>query len=84
VVPRPVPDPACETAIIRAFLSYGFHVVDQEQVKFLRMTDRYVLQHASEDTVFETRICLYHRATVFLNEANKTETTAISWRGNAS
>ena len=36
VVPRPVPDPACETAIIRAFLSYGFHVVDQQQVKFLR------------------------------------------------
>ena len=26
VVPRPVPDPACETAIIRAFLSYGFNV----------------------------------------------------------
>ena len=30
VVPRPVPDPACETAIIRAFLSYGFHVVEQQ------------------------------------------------------
>jgi hypothetical protein len=29
IVPRPVPDPACETAIIRAFLSYGFHVVDR-------------------------------------------------------
>ena len=26
VVPRPVPDPACETAIIRAFLSYSFNI----------------------------------------------------------
>jgi len=39
IVPRPVPDVACETAIIREFLSYSFHVVDQTQVKFLRMTD---------------------------------------------
>ena len=36
IIPRPVSDPACETAIIQAFLSYGFHVVDQQQVKFPR------------------------------------------------
>ena len=46
IVPRPVPDPACETAIIRAFLSYGFHVVDQQQVKFLRMTDPEIIERA--------------------------------------
>jgi len=46
IVPRPVPDPACETAIIRAFLSYGFHVVDQQQVKFLRMTDPEIIARA--------------------------------------
>jgi len=46
IVPRPVPDPACETAIIRAFLSYGFHVVDQQQVKFLRMTDPEIVEQA--------------------------------------
>ncbi|KUO42562.1 MAG: hypothetical protein APU95_01335 [Hadesarchaea archaeon YNP_N21] len=38
-IPRPVPDPASETAAIKAFISYGFHVVDQAQVKFLRTTD---------------------------------------------
>ena len=46
IIPRPVPDPACETAIIRAFLSYGFHVVDQQQVKFLRMTDPEIIERA--------------------------------------
>lgn len=46
IVPRPVPDPACETAIIRAFLSYGFHVVDQQQVRFLRMTDPEIIERA--------------------------------------
>jgi len=46
IVPRPVPDPACETAIIRAFLSYGFHVVDYQQVKFLRMTDPAIVGRA--------------------------------------
>jgi len=46
IVPRPVPDPACETAIIRAFLSYGFHVVDQEQVKLLRLTDPDLIERA--------------------------------------
>jgi len=46
IVPRPVPDPACETAIIRAFLSYGFNVVDQQQVKFLRMTDPEIIERA--------------------------------------
>ena len=46
IIPRPVPDPACETAIIRAFLSYSFHVVDQQQVKFLRMTDPEIIERA--------------------------------------
>lgn len=46
IVPRPVPDPACETAIIRAFLSYGFNVVDQTQVKLLRMTNPEILERA--------------------------------------
>ena len=45
-IPRPVPDPACETAIIRAFLSYGFNVVDQQQVKLLRMTDPEIIERA--------------------------------------
>jgi len=45
-IPRPVPDPAAETAIINAFLSYGFHVVDQAQVKFLRMTDPNLVERA--------------------------------------
>jgi len=45
-IPRPVPDPASETAIIKAFLSYGFHVVDQAQVKFLRMTDPNLVERA--------------------------------------
>ena len=45
-IPRPVPDPAAETAIIKAFLSYGFHVVDQAQVKFLRMTDPDLVERA--------------------------------------
>ncbi len=47
IVPRPVPDPACETAIIRAFLSYGFNVVDQTQVQFLRATDPEIISKAS-------------------------------------
>jgi hypothetical protein len=38
IVPRPIPDPACETAVIRAFLSYGFHVVDQNQIRAIRYT----------------------------------------------
>ena len=45
-IPRPIPDPACETAIIRAFLSYGFNVVDQQQVKLLRMTDPEIIERA--------------------------------------
>jgi len=45
-IPRPVPDPAAETAIIKAFLSYGFHVVDQAQVKFLRMTAPELVERA--------------------------------------
>lgn len=45
-IPRPVPDPAAETAVIKAFLSYGFHVVDQTQVKFLRMTDPNLVERA--------------------------------------
>jgi hypothetical protein len=47
-VPRPVPDPASETAIISHFLDYGFHVVDQTQVKFLRMTDPEIIKRARE------------------------------------
>lgn len=47
-IPRPVPDPAAETAIIHHFLNYGFRVVDQAQVKFLRMTDPDLVKRASE------------------------------------
>jgi hypothetical protein len=43
-----VPDPAAETAIIHRFLEYGFHVVDQAQVKFLRMTDPEIIKRARE------------------------------------
>ena len=45
-IPQPVPAPAAETAIIKAFLSYDFHVVDQAQVKFLRMTDSNLVDRA--------------------------------------
>jgi hypothetical protein len=38
VVPRPIPDPAAETAIIELFLSYGFNVVDLIHVARLRTT----------------------------------------------
>jgi TolB-like protein len=34
--PRQIPDPAAETAIIHDFLEYGFHVVDQNQVRAIR------------------------------------------------
>jgi len=47
-VPRVVPDPASETAIIEHFLDYGFNVVDQAQVKFLRMTDPEIVERARE------------------------------------
>lgn len=47
-VPRPIPDPASETAIIHHFLGYGFNVVDQAQVKFLRMTDPEIIKRARE------------------------------------
>ena len=47
-IPRPVPDPAAETAVIHHFLNYGFHVVDQAQVKFLRMTDPDIVKRAFE------------------------------------
>jgi len=46
-IPRPVPDPAAETAIIHHFLKYGFRVVDQSQVKFLRSTDPDLVERAS-------------------------------------
>jgi len=39
VVPRPVPDPAAETAIIQRFISYGFRVVDQDQISALRYSE---------------------------------------------
>lgn len=38
-VPRQVPDPAAETAIIHAFLDYGMHVVDQRQVRAIRYSE---------------------------------------------
>lgn len=38
LVPTRVPDPAAETAIIHAFLDYGFHVVDQDQIRAIRYT----------------------------------------------
>jgi len=47
-IPRPVPDPAAETAIINHFINYGFHVVDQAQIKLLRMTDPDIVKRASE------------------------------------
>jgi len=56
IIPRPVPDPACETAIIRAFLSYGFHVVDQQQVKFLRMTDPEIIERVRNGDPTATRM----------------------------
>jgi len=37
-VPRPIPDPAAETAIIREFLKYGFNVLDLVHVRLLRAT----------------------------------------------
>jgi hypothetical protein len=45
-IPRPVPDPAAETAIIHHFLKYEFHVVDQTQVRLLRMTDPDLVERA--------------------------------------
>ena len=54
-IPRPVPDPASETAIIKAFLSYGFHVVDQAQVKFLRMTDPNLVERARNGDLIAIR-----------------------------
>ena len=45
-IPRPVPDPAAETAIIHHFVAYGFHVVDQTQVKLLRMSDTDLIERA--------------------------------------
>ena len=47
-IPRPVPDPAAETSIIHHFLKYGFHVVNQTQVKFLRMSDPDLIKRAFE------------------------------------
>ncbi len=47
-IPRPVPDPAAETAIIHHFLKYGFHVVDQTQVKLIRMSDPGLIERAFE------------------------------------
>ncbi|MEN3009986.1 MAG: hypothetical protein ABDI20_03235 [Candidatus Bipolaricaulaceae bacterium] len=37
-IPRPVPDPAAETAIIKHFLDYGFNVVDLVHVPVQRAT----------------------------------------------
>jgi len=54
-IPRPVPDPASETAVIKAFLSYGFHVVDQAQVKFLRITEPETMEKAYNGGVSTVR-----------------------------
>ena len=37
-VPRPIPDPAAETAVIRGFLKYGITVVDLAHIRLLRAT----------------------------------------------
>ena len=54
-IPRPIPDPACETAIIKRFLEYGFRVVDQTQVKFLRMTDPELIARARNGDLIAIR-----------------------------
>ncbi len=38
-IPRPVPDPAAETAVIHPFLDYSFHFVDQNQIRAIRYTE---------------------------------------------
>jgi len=35
-IPQQIPDPAAETAIIHSFLEYGFHMVDQNQIRAIR------------------------------------------------
>jgi len=35
-IPHQIPDPAAETAIIHNFLEYGFHMVDQNQIRVIR------------------------------------------------
>ncbi len=37
-VPRPIPDPAAETAVIREFLQYGINLVELVHVRLLRAT----------------------------------------------
>lgn len=48
LVPEPVPDPAAETAIINHFLEYGFHMVDQHQIKAIRLSDPELVKRAFE------------------------------------
>lgn len=48
LAPEPVPDPAAETAIIHHFLNYGFHVVDQHQVRAIRLSDPELVERAFE------------------------------------
>jgi len=38
-IPRRVPDPAAETAIIEKFTESGFHVVDPEQIRLIRYSE---------------------------------------------
>ncbi len=38
-IPRRIPDPAAETAVIKRFLEYGFNVVDLVHIKLLRATE---------------------------------------------
>ncbi len=56
-IPRPIPDPAAETAIIKHFLSYRFNVVDLVHIRVLRATpagmgdlERQVKQALAGDT----------------------------------
>lgn len=37
-IPRPIPDPAAETAVIRGFLKYGITVVELAHIRLLRAT----------------------------------------------
>lgn len=38
-IPRQVPDPAAETAIVEQFVKAGLHVVDPEQIKLIRYSE---------------------------------------------
>jgi len=54
-IPRPVPDPASETAVMKAFISYGFQVLDQAQVKFLCMNEPELVEKARNGDLTASR-----------------------------